>query len=145
MAEKPASLQQNIIYLCAEFSHSFSQRLAKEFRQNGLTITAEQFAILIILWYREGINQKEVSLGLHRDKTTITRALKNMEKSKLITQATDVNDNRAKLIYLTQKGKKVQNAAVQISGALYTRILRNIGKDKLSNGIGLLTNMIDNF
>jgi DNA-binding MarR family transcriptional regulator len=68
-----------------------------------------------------------------------------MKKNKLITQSADAKDNRAKLIYLTQKGKMVQSTAVRISGALYTKILRNIDQDKLKIGTELFQNMINNF
>lgn len=102
---KPERLNQNIIYLCAQFSHRFSQVLSAEFKQHNIGITAEQFSVLVVLWYKDGISQKEIAEQLSRDKTTITRVLMNMKKHKLIRQVTDAADNRSNLVYLTAKGK----------------------------------------
>lgn len=139
---KPATLDQNIIYLCADFAHKFSQKMAIAFKEKGLDITAEQFSILVTLWYRDGISQKEISEQLNRDKTTITRVLINMKKGKLIKQVTDRNDNRSNLIYLTAKGKAVQKAGMQVAGQLYQQVLENISVAQLGAGIQVLQKMV---
>lgn len=139
---KPEGLDQNIIYLCAEFSHKFSQVLAAEFKQNDIDITAEQFSILVVLWYRDGVSQKEISEQLNRDKTTVTRVLMNMKKNKLIRQVTDAEDNRSNLVYLTAKGKEIQKAGVKVSGELYLKVLKGIPQAQLITGISVLQKMI---
>lgn len=139
---KPEGLDQNIIYLSAEFAHRFSQVLAAAFKQHNIDITAEQFSILVVLWYRDGISQKEISEQLNRDKTTITRVLMNMKKNKLIKQVTDAEDNRSNLIYLTAKGKEIQKAGVQVSGQLYMKVLKGISQDQLLTGINVLQKML---
>lgn len=138
---KPAGLDQNIIFLCAEFSHRFSQVLAAEFKQHNIDITAEQFSILVVLWYKEGISQKEISEKLNRDKTTVTRVLMNMKKNKLIRQVTDTADNRSNLIYLTTKGKEIQKAGVKVSGELYLKVLKAIPQAQLLTSINVLQKM----
>lgn len=139
---KPEGLDQNIIYLCAEFAHRFGQVLAAAFKQHNIDITAEQFSILVVLWYRDGISQKEISEQLNRDKTTITRVLMNMKKNKLIRQVTDKEDNRSNLVFLTAKGKAIQKAGVQVSGQLYGQVLKDIPKAQLLTGINVLQKMI---
>ncbi|WP_315817611.1 MarR family winged helix-turn-helix transcriptional regulator [Paraflavitalea speifideaquila] len=138
---KPSGLDQNIIFLCAEFSHRFSQVLAAEFKTHNIDVTAEQFSILVVLWYKDGISQKEISEQLNRDKTTVTRVLMNMKKNKLIRQVTDAADNRSNLVYLTAKGKEVQKAGVRISGELYMKVLKGIPQSQLQTGIGVLQKM----
>lgn len=139
---RPASLDQNIIYLCADFSHKFNQALTAAFKQQEIAITAEQFSILVTLWYRDGISQKEISEQLNRDKTTITRVLMNMKKAKLIRQVTDKNDNRANLVYLTPRGKALQQAGVKVAGGLYQQVLKGISRTRLQAGIDILQKMI---
>ena len=140
---KPTGLSQNIIFLSAEFSHRFGQAMAAAFKQNNIDITSEQFAVLVVLWYQDGISQKEISEKLNRDKTTITRVLMNMKKSKLIKQVTDAEDNRSNLVYLTAKGKEVQKAGVQVSGQLYQQVLKDIPPAQLSTGINILQKMLN--
>jgi len=139
---KAPALDQNIIFLSAEFSHRFGQAMAAAFKQHKIDITAEQFAVLVVLWYQDGISQKEISEKLNRDKTTITRVLMNMKKSKLIKQVTDVEDNRSNLVYLTAKGKEVQKAGVAASGQLYMQVLKGIPAVQLATGINVLQKML---
>src|SRR3970040_77017 len=108
----PSSLDRNIVYLAGEFAHRFHRALTDEFRQHGLALTVEQFAILAILWYRDGINQQEISGQLGRDKTTIARVINTMEKNKLVKRITDTRDTRGRLIILTAKGKTLQKKTV---------------------------------
>src|SRR5258708_6388140 len=129
---KAPSLQQNIVFLCAEFSHMFRLTLAEAFRRHQLQITTEQFSILVVLWYQDGIAQKEIGRQLNRDKTTLTRVIGNMEEKALVRQKTDAQDNRSKLVYLTRKGKALQQASVNISGDLYLGVLRQVPEAALA-------------
>src|SRR5882672_12454103 len=100
----PLSLQTNIIFLCGDFVHVFHQALTRAFKANKIPVTIEQFSILAVLFYQNGINQKELGTLLGRDKTTITRIISNMVKSKLIRRVSNKHDGRGKLIYLAGKG-----------------------------------------
>jgi DNA-binding MarR family transcriptional regulator len=140
---KPAGLDQNIIFLCAEFSHRFSQSLAVAFKEHGIAVTAEQFSILVVLWYQDGISQKEIGEKLNRDKTTVTRVLMNMKKNKLIKQVTDKEDNRSNLVYLTAKGKEIQKKGVQVSGQLYQQVLKDVPATQLMAGIHVVQTMLN--
>jgi MarR family transcriptional regulator, organic hydroperoxide resistance regulator len=140
----PVSLQTNIIFLCGDFTHVFQQALTRAFRDNNIPVTIEQFAVLAVLFYQNGINQKDIGKLLGRDKTTITRIISNMIKNKVIHRISDERDSRGKLIYLTPKGKAVQKKAVRVSGELYTKALRNIDGKDLSQAMGLVAQMIKN-
>jgi DNA-binding MarR family transcriptional regulator len=140
----PLSLQTNIIFLCGDFTHLFQQALSRAFRANKIPVTIEQFAILAILFYQNGINQKEIGKLLGRDKTTITRIISNMIKNKVVQRVSDKRDSRGKLIYLTDKGETIQKKAVTVSGQLYGKVLRNIGSKDLAQGTTLLAQMIKN-
>ena len=141
----PDSLSSNIVYLCGEFSHTFHQMLTKGFKENNIVVTVEQFAILVMLFYRDGISQQELSNGLGRDKTTIARVVSIMERDKMIARVTNKNDNRGKLIYLTAKGRSIQQKAVGVSGALYMKAIGGLKEAQLKVAIkvmqGLTTNL----
>ncbi len=140
----PQSLQTNIIFLCGDFVHGFHQALTKAFKTNKIPVTIEQFSILVILFYQNGINQKEIGTLLGRDKTTITRIISNMVRNKLISRMSDPRDNRGKLIYLTAKGEAIQKKAVGVSGKLYQKVVGDLPEKDLTRGIALLEKMIKN-
>jgi DNA-binding MarR family transcriptional regulator len=140
----PDSLSSNIVYLCGEFSHVFHQMLTREFKANGITATVEQFSVLAMLFYREGLSQQEISDVLGRDKTTVARVISIMERDKMITRITNKNDNRGKLIYLTRKGRSIQQKAVGVSGKLYLRALRNLKESELKIAMKIMGAMTTN-
>lgn len=140
----PQSLQTNIIFLCGDFAHVFHQALTRSFKASGIPVTIEQFSVLAVLFYQNGINQKELGTLLGRDKTTITRIISNMTRNKLIKRIGDSRDGRGKLIYLTPKGEAIQKKAVGVSGKLYQKTIRNIQEKDLAQGMAVVAKMIQN-
>ncbi|MEJ0028943.1 MAG: MarR family transcriptional regulator [Bacteroidota bacterium] len=140
----PRSLETNVLFLCGELSHIFHGALTSEFKKNRIGITVEQFSILALLFYQEGINQQEISVRLNRNKTTITRVISNMERNKMITRATDKNDSRGKLIFLTKKGRDLQQKAIAHSGALYMKAVGGLSSTALDQSARLLNMIMQN-
>ena len=140
----PNSLSSNIVYLCGEFSHVFHQMLTREFKENDIAVTVEQFSVLAMLFYRDGLSQQEISDVLGRDKTTVARVISIMERDNMITRITNKNDNRGKLIYLTGKGRSIQQKAVGVSGKLYLRALGNLRESELKTAMKIMGAMTRN-
>lgn len=59
--------------------------------------------ILKRLYEQDGIHQSELQNSVHVDKANITRALSKLAELGYIKKVSDLADNRANLIYLTQK------------------------------------------
>ena len=93
----------------------FVNRLQRNFRAAGYSITAEQWHVLINLWEREGQTQQELSDKTEKDKGNITRLISSLEKSDILVRIPNTTDGRSKLIYLTSKGKAYQKSLVQIA------------------------------
>lgn len=140
----PNSLSSNIVYLCGEFSHVFHQMLTREFKENDIAVTVEQFSVLAMLFYRDGLSQQEISDVLGRDKTTVARVISIMERDNMITRITNKNDNRGKLIYITRKGRSIQQKAVGVSGKLYLRALGNLRESELKTAMKIMGAMTKN-
>lgn len=140
----PSSLNDNIVYLCTEFSHHFSQGLRHELQANHLKITPEQLAILVFLFYHKSVSQKKLSDGLKRDKTTIARVIMNLEKLGLIKQTTHPDDARSKLVGLTKNGQVVQEKALIVSGSLYTKTVHGLQAKELAELARILHKLLDN-
>ena len=140
----PSSLSTNIIYLCGEFSHVFHQMLTREFKENDIAVTVEQFSVLAMLFYRDGLSQQEISDVLGRDKTTIARVISIMERDNMISRVTNKDDNRGKLIYLTRKGRSIQQKAVGVSGKLYMKAIENLRESQLAAAIKIIASMTSN-
>lgn len=140
----PKSLETNVIFLCGEVSHVLHGAITAAFKENKIGITVEQFSILVLLFYQDGLNQQEISIRLNRNKTTITRVISNMERKKMIVRVTDKNDARGKLIYLTATGKALQRRAIEHSGAIYMKATDGLRKNSLAEAAQLLNKIIQN-
>lgn len=140
----PDSLSSNIIYLCGEFSHVFHQMLTKEFKDSAIEVTVEQFSILAMLFYKNGVSQQEISDVLGRDKTTVARVISIMERDNMVTRIMNKDDNRGKLIYLTKKGRSIQEKAVGVSGKLYLRAIGDLKESQLKAAIKIMKTMTIN-
>jgi len=140
----PRSLETNVIFLCGELSHIFHRALTTAFAARRISVTVEQFSVLALLFYQDGINQQEISVRLNRNKTTIARVISNMERNKMIVRVTDKKDTRGKLIFLTHKGKTIQGRAIEVSGAMYMKAVAGLSGSSLEQSTVLLNKIIHN-
>jgi DNA-binding MarR family transcriptional regulator len=97
-----------------------------------------------VLWYKRQATQGEISSQLRRDKSTIARVVRNMERKGLLAFSPHPNDNRSRLASLTLKGESIQAAAIQVSGALYVRAIKGIATTDIRVALKVLAHMIRN-
>jgi len=118
--------------------------MTDSFRQSGIGVTVEQFAVLAMLYYQNGINQQEISAQLDRDKTTIARVISIMEKNGWIRREMDKGDRRGKVILLTAKGRALQQRAVEVSGKLYMNAMNGVSHAELKMALALMDKISSN-
>lgn len=140
----PQSLQENIIYLCAYLTRRFNQRMQQGFKAAGFDITSEQFTILTHLWYENGLTQQEIANRTDRDKTTVSRVVRNMIKGKLVAKEIHPNDSRSYMIKLTPYGRRIQDQLITISGSLFHQTLNDLDPNLIQGSVQALNGMINN-
>ena len=140
----PAGLDDNLIYLIGEVQNLTYKELVSKFRSQGHGVTVEQFSILVLLKYTNGIRQQDIADALRRDKTTITRVLSNMQKNGLLLRSKDADDARTNRIYLTEKGTKIQKEMVKVSGEVYMKAMRICPDEDVDIAIKTLRRIIIN-
>jgi len=87
--------------------------------------------VLADLWAEDGVNQKDLGISLIKTKSSINKMLAALEADGMITKKEDPNDKRGKLIYLTDKGKEMQNLIVQASSCCDLKVLESISEEDL--------------
>lgn len=140
----PESISANILFLTGLITNRLTYSINRSFREAEIDITLEQFSILTLLWYKEGRNQQELANELSRDKTTVTRTLKNMFGKNLLVKVPDKTDRRNNLIYLTNKGKELQERCIRITGNYYVRALDNLSEPEVDYAIVALNKILSN-
>src|ERR1700722_9308141 len=79
-----------------------------------LDLTNGQFSLLMSLNYRGPGNISGVAALLAMDRTTLTAALKPLERRGLVVMTVDPPDRRSRRLALTTKGKRLLAAAMPI-------------------------------
>lgn len=94
-------------------------------------ITTEQWSVLARLWAEDGISQTCISHRTNKDLPTITRIVNKLDKKGLIQKKSDPTDSRTTLVFLTEKGKNLQNYIDPISNLIETKLLEGLKTDEI--------------
>ena len=141
---EPVTLNENLAFLIGDVNHRIYQNITRIFRQNKYNVTLEQFSVLALLWYQDGLKQQEIAERLNRDKTTITRVVNNMIRQNLVVKIPDKTDLRATLIYLTNYGRQVQDKMVSSAGTVYMKMIKGLKKSDINITVSVLNTIISN-
>src|SRR5919206_1272325 len=101
-------------------ARALARRFAEALRPVGLT--NGQFSLLMALNRPEPTAMGPVARLLAMDRTTLTAALKPLERLGLVAISTDPSDRRSRLLSLTEKGREVLAAAVPIWRKVHAEI-----------------------
>lgn len=125
-------------------STAIARRLQKNFRQEGITITIEQWSVLYHLWKQDGISQQELCLATFRDKPSITRLLDNLEKLEMVVRKPSPTDKRSKLIMLTETARGLQEKTMNIAAMTLNEALEGVAATDLESAKKVLQQVYDN-
>ena len=92
-----------------EIAKKSTERFNQEFRQIGITYS--QFRVLNCLWKKGNLTQKEIHEIIAVRPSRLTGILETLEKKELVIKKTSHNDERYRLICLTDKGRSLENNA----------------------------------
>ena len=136
--------EQALFFLIKRTSRAFVRRLNRSFSEAGYDITGEQWRILRCLWYKDGLRQQDLAERVHKDKTSITRTIDSMEKRDLVVRIPDKLDRRQKLIYLTDKGKRLREKSMEVAKKMSLEAQQGIESEHLDVFRDVLTKIHGN-
>ncbi len=125
-------------------STAIARRLQKNFKQEGIEITIEQWSVLYHLWKKDGISQQELCNASFRDKPSITRLVDNLEKLNMVKRVGSPTDRRMNLIYITDQAKKLQDRTMDIAEATMNEALDGVAKADIERAKSVLQKIYDN-
>ncbi len=100
-------------YLIRDAHRAFQRILERRISLYG--ITRGQWYFLRVLWQGDGLTQRELSARVGMMEPTTVVALKSMEKAKLIRRVRNPDDRRKVSVFLTDKGKALQNVLLPLA------------------------------
>lgn len=84
-----------------------------------LDLTYTQYIIMMVMWEKEVVNEKEIGESLFLKPNTLTDTLKLMEKKGLIKKTRSEKDKRNLVIKITEAGKELKKRALNVPKTLY--------------------------
>jgi DNA-binding MarR family transcriptional regulator len=131
-------------FITGKASTALARRLQKNFKQNGLDITIEQWSVLYQLWKNDGMSQRELCNATYRDKPSITRLVDNLEKMKLVRRVPSKEDRRMNLIYLTDAAKALQEGSMDLANLTLNEALTGVSPADIELCKSVLQRVYDN-
>lgn len=125
-------------------STAIARRLQKNFKQEGIEITIEQWSVLYHLWKKDGMSQQELCNASFRDKPSITRLVDNLEKLKLVKRVSSSTDRRMNMITLTDAAKKLQERTMGIASNTLNEALEGVSATDIERAKLVLQQVYDN-
>lgn len=126
-SDKEAFLKEiegSILFEFQQLHNTIFRVANKMIEESSVPIKIEQLPVLMCLYFYKNQTQQSISTLINRDKSSVFRTTKALEKKGLLSFKKDEHDARRKQIKLTETGKFV---ALQI-GTLIKKIEKEIGE-----------------
>jgi DNA-binding MarR family transcriptional regulator len=101
-------------------------QMYRRFKRHGVELTPEQWMVLVRLWQNEGVTQSALADRTFRDLPTMSRILGAMEKGGLIERRRDKGDGRARLVFLSDRGRSLRRELVGEARSMVDDLLAGI-------------------
>ena len=79
-----------------------------------INLTYTQYIVMMIMWEKEKVNEKDIVNALYLKSNTITPVIKKLEKKGLVEVKKAKEDKRNIVISITEKGKNLREKAIEV-------------------------------
>ena len=118
--------------------------LSQRFEENQHSVSAEEWAILLILWSKGEQTPSALAEVTFRDRTTITRLIDQMVKKDMVTRMHDEKDRRRVLIKASDNGQALKRDLVPIAQNMISQASEGISPQDIEITVKTLSAMTRN-
>jgi DNA-binding MarR family transcriptional regulator len=125
-------------FLIKQIHDAICKRVNNELRANNLTLT--QVRVLMELWEEGGnsIALKELERRFRVAQSTVVGIVQRLEVKGFVEGFTAPEDNRVKLVKLTQKGKKFREKHVRAINEMEKQLIACLSEDERRDFLRML-------
>lgn len=124
-----AQLGESLGYLLRDTYRLISRRLQTRIADHGIGLG--QWYFLRALWIEDGMTQRELSARVGMGEPTAVTALRSLEAEKLIRRVGDPKDGRRKRVFLTPKGRALEESLLPIAAEINREAAAELTGDEL--------------
>ena len=137
--------KQNFIYTLSRIRHQAHSFLEEEMRREGIGEIAPSFGdVFVIAAVKGPMPMKDIARHTYKDKSTITGAVKGLEKHGYLKRVKDPADGRASLISPTAKALKTMEKFRAISAGMNGRLFAGLSDSELNALFSMLEKISGN-
>ncbi len=114
----------------------------KELHLDSLTL--DQYEILYVLTYNDGVYQRQLGKIVLKDRPNITRLINILLDKGMIERRQDEENKRLLRIYITDEGRKSINKLAPLKQKIADKLLRNISGEEINSLLNVLEKMRNN-
>ncbi len=127
-------------YLVNHMARLFARDLQQ--RISPLGIVVGQFPILLELWQKDGVSQKELLGKIDVEQATLANTLNRMERDGLVKRTKNPTDARAQLIWLTEKASGIRAEAYEAAQTVNAQALAGLSAEEQRQFLDLMHRVI---
>lgn len=96
-----------------------------------INLNMSQTKVLLTLYDYDGVSIDFLTKKTYMSKSSVTKAVKHLEKKGLVNKKIDEKDNRKKVITATDKGKQIQKDALKMNFSIEEKLKEELGSDAI--------------
>ena len=131
-----------IAHLIKDATRALVRSLQNELKKYGVPFS--QWAILRVLWTQDGLSQRELSSMAGIMESTTANVVRQMENKGYISRRHLGKNKRKRHIFLTLKGRKLENKLVPLAEEVNKKARKNIAQEEIKLLRNCLLTMIEN-
>tara|TARA_Y100001956_G_scaffold21402_1_gene20955 strand:- start:4 stop:465 length:462 start_codon:yes stop_codon:yes gene_type:complete len=125
-SDGPLSAEQSLLLdnqVCFPL-YSASNAVIRTYRPllDKLDLTYSQYLVMMVLWQNDGVSVKDVGSRLHLDSGTLTPLLKRLESKGFVVRGRSEQDERVRVLKLTEAGADLKQQALQVPAEMKCKI-----------------------
>jgi DNA-binding MarR family transcriptional regulator len=129
-------IEKSVGFLLAKAYQKACAHFKEEFDRYDMT--PQQFGLLAFLWQEDGLSQAELTARSQIDRTTIGGIIDRLEKEKLIERRNHPDDRRAHQVFLTDKGKSLEDELSTLAQHVQNRVNAPLSPEEQATLVRLL-------
>ena len=135
-------MEETFHYLLMANQAAFRREVFQRLKGSGLT--SGQPKILDYLGNHDGASQKEIAKGCHIEPASLTTVLHGMEEKGFIQRRSLHGDRRTSHIFMTDKGRGLQQQVAEAFALMEERAFAGIPEDERQNFLKTFAKLYDN-
>ena len=136
-------LNQDKIAIWLKFVNLECDKLSAEILEpHGLTLTQYKVLKFLLINPQGTIRQVDIEEHFYIRNPTVTRVLQNLERKGLVERQINPQDNRSKVICLTEKAKAMENLLYRLGDDLEGKLTSNLTLEDKKELLRLLKKLL---